>query len=89
MPRAAIPSYWLALPAPTFARAITTCGPLSLVQRLTTSMPGMKAIARKLGVSFFAYVQDRIAETNHLPALDQVIQARAQDLNLGMSWNTS
>ena len=49
----------------------------------------LAATTRKLGVSFFAYVQDRIAETNHLPALDQVIQARAQDLNLGMSWNTS
>jgi len=49
----------------------------------------LAATARKLGVSFFAYIQDRIADTNHLPALDQVIQTRAQDLNLGMSWKTS
>jgi hypothetical protein len=49
----------------------------------------LAATARKLGISFYAYVQDRIAETNHLPRLDQVIQARAQNLNLGMSWNTS
>jgi hypothetical protein len=45
--------------------------------------------ARQLGVSFFAYVHDRIAQTNHLPGLDQVIQARAKDLNLGMSWTPS
>jgi len=45
--------------------------------------------ARQLGVSFFAYVYDRIAQTNHLPGLDQVIQARAKDLNLGMSWTPS
>jgi hypothetical protein len=49
----------------------------------------LAATAHKLGVSFFAYVRDRIAEANHLPALDQVIRTRAQDLNLGMSWNTS
>ncbi len=49
----------------------------------------LAATARKLGVSFFAYVQDRIAQTNHQPGLDQLIQARAQDLNLGLSWTTS
>ena len=49
----------------------------------------LAATARKLGVSFFAYVHDRITETNQLPGLAQIIQERAQDLNLGMSWNTS
>ena len=48
----------------------------------------LAATARQMGVSFLAYVQDRIAATNHLPGLDQIIQTRAQDLNLGMSWNT-
>jgi Transposase IS66 family len=49
----------------------------------------LAATARKLGVSFFAYVQDRINATNLIPRLDQVIQARAHDLNLGLSWNSS
>jgi hypothetical protein len=49
----------------------------------------LAATARKLGVSFFAYIHDRIAQTNQLPGLDQVIRARAQDLTLGLSWTTS
>jgi len=49
----------------------------------------LAATTRKLGVSFFAYIQDRIGATNHVPRLDQIIQSRAHDLNLGMSWNTS
>ena len=49
----------------------------------------LAATTRKLGVSFFTYIQDRIVATNQVPRLDQIIQARAQDLNLGLSWNTS
>jgi hypothetical protein len=49
----------------------------------------LAATTRKLGVSFFAYIQDRIGATNQVPRLDQIIQSRAQDLNLGMSWNAS
>jgi Transposase IS66 family len=49
----------------------------------------LAATARKLGVSFFAYIQDRIGATNLVPRLDQIIQARAHDLNLGLSWNSS
>jgi hypothetical protein len=48
----------------------------------------LAATARKLGVSFFAYIHDRIAQTNQMRGLDQVIRARAQDLTLGMSWTT-
>jgi hypothetical protein len=49
----------------------------------------LAATTRKLGVSFYAYIQDRIAATNQVPRLDQIIQSRAQKLNLGMSWNTT
>ena len=49
----------------------------------------LAATTRKLGVRFFAYLQDRIGATNHVPRLDQIIQSRAHDLNLGMSWTTS
>jgi len=49
----------------------------------------LAATTRKLGLSFFAYIQDRIGAINQIPRLDQIIQARAQDLNLAMSWNAS
>jgi hypothetical protein len=49
----------------------------------------LAATTRKLGVSFFAYLQDRIVATNQIPRLDQIIQSRAQDLNWGRSWTTT
>jgi hypothetical protein len=44
------------------------------------------ATAAKLGVSFSAYVHDRLSEANALPALADLIVERAADLNLGASW---
>ena len=49
----------------------------------------LAATTRKLGVSFYAYIKDRIVATNQVPRLDNIIQSRAQELNLGLSWNTS
>jgi Transposase IS66 family len=49
----------------------------------------LAATAQKLGVSFFAYVQDRISQANQIPGLADLISARATTLNLGPSWNTS
>ena len=49
----------------------------------------LAATASKLGVSFYAYVHDRISQANRLPGLDTVIAARAKELNLGASWSTS
>ena len=49
----------------------------------------LAATTRKLGVSFYAYLKDRISAINQVPRLDQIIQSRAQELNLGLSWNTS
>jgi len=49
----------------------------------------LAATTRKLGLSFFADIQDRVGATNQIPRLDQIIQARAQNLNLGMSWTAS
>jgi Transposase IS66 family len=46
----------------------------------------LSATATKLGVSFYAYIHDRISKTNKLPGLDTVIAARAKELNLGASW---
>jgi len=46
----------------------------------------LAATAAKLGVSFSAYLHDRLAETNALPALADLIAERAAILNLGASW---
>ena len=47
------------------------------------------ATARKLGVSFYHYVRDRVAETYHLPALADLITDQAATLHLGASWTPS
>ncbi len=49
----------------------------------------LAATTRKLGVSFFAYVHDRISQANQIPGLGRLISERATILNLGPSWNTS
>jgi len=49
----------------------------------------LAATTQKLGVSFFAYVHDRIAQANQIPRLDNLISDRATTLNLGPSWNNS
>jgi hypothetical protein len=41
---------------------------------------------RKLGVSFYAYLRDRIAGTNAIPPLAELVTKSAQELNLGGSW---
>jgi len=42
--------------------------------------------AKKLGVSFYHYILDRITGTNALPSLADLISQRAQSINLGASW---
>src|SRR5215207_1174439 len=44
---------------------------------------------RKLGVSFYHYIHDRIRGEEHIPPLADLIDERAQELNLGASWATS
>ena len=46
----------------------------------------LAATAAKLGVSFYAYVHDRISKANQMPGLDTVIAARAKELSFGASW---
>lgn len=46
----------------------------------------LAATASKLGVSFYAYIHDRIAKTYQLPGLDALITVRAKELNLSASW---
>ncbi len=44
---------------------------------------------QKLGVSFYQYVQDRVRGANQVPSLAELIQQKAQALNLGASWDSS
>jgi len=44
---------------------------------------------RKLGVSFYHYIHDRIRGDQHIPPLADLIDDCAQELNLGASWATS
>lgn len=41
---------------------------------------------RKLGISFYAYIQDRIAGLHQIPPLDTLVTQRARELNLAWSW---
>jgi len=46
----------------------------------------LAATATKLGVSFYAYLRDRITQTYQLSSLDGLIAARARELPLASSW---
>lgn len=49
----------------------------------------LAATTKKLGVSFYRYIHDRISGVNQLPPVADMIDAQAHDLNLGASWSTS
>jgi hypothetical protein len=42
--------------------------------------------ARKLGLSFYAYIRDRVSGANQIPPMDILVTKRARELNLGWSW---
>lgn len=46
----------------------------------------LAATAQKLGVSFFAYLQDRLQQAGRIPPLPDLIRERATTLNLSASW---
>ncbi len=46
----------------------------------------LAATAKKLGVSFFRYLHDRISAENQMPPLADLVEKRAKELNLGWSW---
>lgn len=45
--------------------------------------------AKKLGVSIYQYLHDRVSGAKQLPALADLIDERATDLHLGASWSSS
>lgn len=46
----------------------------------------LAATAKKLGVSFYRYLHDRISAKNQIPPLAELVEKRAKELNLGWSW---
>jgi hypothetical protein len=46
----------------------------------------LAATTRQLGVSFIAYLQDRLRQAGQLPPLADLLRAQATSLNLGASW---
>jgi hypothetical protein len=49
----------------------------------------LAATTRKLGISFYHYVHDRISKANQIPSLASLIEARASELALGASWSAA
>jgi hypothetical protein len=47
----------------------------------------LAATSKKLGVSFYHYVLDRICQTNRIPPLDSLVSQAAKELDLGWSWH--
>jgi hypothetical protein len=45
------------------------------------------ATTRKLGISFYEFIHDRISKSNKIPSLASLIEARASELRLGASWS--
>jgi len=49
----------------------------------------LAATTKKLGVSFFEYIRDRVSGTNKVPALADLIAQQAEQHQLDASWNAS
>jgi hypothetical protein len=47
------------------------------------------ATAKKLDISFYQYIHDRVSKANEIPSLASLIQARAGELELGASWSAA
>ena len=49
----------------------------------------LAATAKKLGVSFYQYIHDRIGQTNQIPPLASLVEKAAKELNLGWAWSSA
>ena len=49
----------------------------------------LAATAKKLGVSFYQYIHDRIGKTHQIPPLADLVTQAAKELNLGWSWSSA
>jgi hypothetical protein len=55
-------------------------------KRVWDTFATLLATTRKLGVSFYRYIYDRVSAANEIPYLADLIAQRAQQLNLAASW---
>jgi len=55
-------------------------------KRAWDTFQSLLATTKKLGISFYRYVFDRVTESGEIPALADLIVKRAQQLNLAASW---
>jgi hypothetical protein len=46
----------------------------------------LAATCKKLGISFYEYIRDRVTKAKSIPPLAELIQKRAKELNLGWSY---
>jgi hypothetical protein len=58
-------------------------------KRAWDTFQSLAATTAQLGISFYAYLRDRLTGAGQVPPLPEVIAARARTLNLGWSWETS
>jgi hypothetical protein len=56
-------------------------------RRAWDTLQTLSETARKLGISFYHWLWDRVSEANEMPSLATVIEGRAAILNLGASWH--
>jgi len=55
-------------------------------KRAWDTFASLLATTKKLGVSFYHYIYDRVTESGEIPDLADLIVKRAQQLNLAASW---
>jgi len=55
-------------------------------KRAWDTFQSLLATTKKLGISFYRYVYDRVTESGEIPDLADLIVKRAQQLNLAASW---
>jgi Transposase IS66 family len=56
-------------------------------RRAWDTMQTLSETARKLGISFYHWLTDRVSEAKEMPSLAEGIEERAASLNLGASWH--
>jgi hypothetical protein len=49
----------------------------------------LAATAKKLGISFYQYIHDRVSKANEIPSFASLIAARAGELKLDASWSVA
>jgi len=49
----------------------------------------LAATTKQLGVSFYQYIHDRISGSQQIPPLNEIVDERAKELDLGASWTAA